>query len=109
MITDSDINLLYHIMKRFGCPEPLKENEYDEQYPELYGEAASREPDISVRKTLVDCLVLIASSSRVARDIMRKRKVYPLVRDYFKTAGIEIIPSGVWLRASQTFSKQFSE
>ena len=81
MVTDSDINLLYHIMKRFGCPEPLKENEYDEQYPELYGEAASREPDISVRKTLVDCLVLVASSSRKARDIMRKRKVYPLVRE----------------------------
>lgn len=81
MITDSDVNILYHILKRLSGPEPLKEGEEDPSYPELYGNEITREPDISIRKLMVDSLVLLASSSRNARDIMRKRKVYPIVRE----------------------------
>ena len=81
MITDIDINILYHIMKRLAGPEPVKEGEDDPSYPDLYGDNVVRENDISIRKIMVDSLVLLASSSRNARDIMRKRKVYPIVRE----------------------------
>jgi tetratricopeptide (TPR) repeat protein len=81
MMTDVNIDILYHIMKRLSGREPLREGEYDENYPDLYDDAQVREPDVQVRQILVDCLVLLASSSRNARDLMRKRKVYPVVRE----------------------------
>lgn len=63
-------------------PEPLDEDDKVGMHPSVYrlGEKKKREQDKQVRLCAVDCLLLL-STTRNGRNDLRRKKVYPIVRN----------------------------
>lgn len=63
-------------------PEPLDEDDKLGMHPSVYrlGEKKKREQDKQVRLAAVDCLLLLCTT-RNGRNDLRRKKVYPIVRN----------------------------
>lgn len=63
-------------------PEPLDEDDKVGMHPSVYrlGEKKKREQDKQVRLCAVDCLLLLCTT-RNGRNDLRRKKVYPIVRN----------------------------
>ena len=84
-VSEGGVDLLHHaLFVPIGPPadesDPLADHEMDPMRPELYAADKVREPDILVRKKVVEMLVVL-THSRASRELMRARKVYPIVRE----------------------------
>ena len=88
-VTIGGADLIQHALLRLAGPEPLEDHDMDASHPELYGAGKKREKDILVRKKIVEMLVCL-TTGREARELMRKRKVYPIVRE-MHTDSIQVI------------------
>lgn len=77
--------MLPAILLPLAGPEELSEDDMDGLPDELqYLESTKRrEPDAAIRKMLIEILILL-SVNRDGREIMRKCKVYPILRDLHK-------------------------
>ncbi|OQS02918.1 hypothetical protein THRCLA_04761 [Thraustotheca clavata] len=77
------IDVIGHMQKRLAGPEPLEideKNGMNAMVLECLGPKKKRESDVQVRQAAVECLLLLCAS-RNGRNILRQRKVYPIVRN----------------------------
>lgn len=93
-VKDGGVDLLHHALMSLSGPpaaasDPLGEHEKDPLHPELYSADKHREPDIVVRKKVVEMLVVL-THSRASRELMRARKVYPIVREMHSATNLFI-------------------
>lgn len=82
LLSESKWNALPTILLPLAGPEELSDEDQDGLPEELQflEPTKSREPDPALRGMLVDTLILLATS-REGREIMRQRKVYPIIRE----------------------------
>lgn len=84
-ILEDSFSLLPAILLPLAGPEEMSEDDMDGMPVELHFLEASkkREIDPALRKIFVEILVLLGVSKE-GREVMRKRKVYPILRDLHK-------------------------
>ncbi|KAF0697768.1 Aste57867_11561 [Aphanomyces stellatus] len=77
------LDVASHMQRRLVGPEPLEDDEkvgMSSIVLSVLGPKKKRETDAQVRKDAVECLLLLCSS-RNGRNILRQKKVYPVVRN----------------------------
>ena len=80
-MTDTDLNLLPFLLLPLMGPEDYDEEDLDGMPDELQllSSDKTRESDPRIRLILIETLLLFAST-RTGRDILRAKKVYPIVQ-----------------------------
>ncbi|OQR93069.1 hypothetical protein ACHHYP_02939 [Achlya hypogyna] len=77
------LDVVGHMQKRLAGPEPLELDEKNGMTNLVLGclgAKKKRESDVAVRQAAVECLILFCSS-RNGRNVLRQKKVYPIVRN----------------------------
>ncbi|CAK4451845.1 unnamed protein product [Aphanomyces euteiches] len=77
------LDIVSHLQRRLAGPEPLEADDkvgMSSAVLAVLGPKKKRETDVQVRKEVVECLILL-SSSRNGRNVLRQKKVYPIVRN----------------------------
>lgn len=76
------LDLPSKMMYLLAGPEPLDEDEKIGMHPDVYnlGDKKKRETDSQVRLAAIDCLLLLCTT-RNGRTDLRRKKVYPIVRN----------------------------
>lgn len=82
LVTDPEINLLPYILLPLAGPEELREDEVLDLPDELQflDKDKKRDPDSTILVTHLESLLLL-SSTRQMRDLMREKAVYPIIRE----------------------------
>lgn len=82
LMDEEGINVLPYLLLPLAGPEELSEEDMDGMFDELQllPDDKKREPDHFIMKTLVETLVLL-TATREGREHMRRRKVYPIIRE----------------------------
>ncbi|RHY37777.1 hypothetical protein DYB37_009893 [Aphanomyces astaci] len=77
------LDIVVHLQRRLAGPEPLEDADkvgMSSSVLAVLGPKKKRETDAQVRKDIVECLLLLCSS-RNGRNILRQKKVYPIIRN----------------------------
>ncbi|ETV72372.1 hypothetical protein H257_12521 [Aphanomyces astaci] len=77
------LDIVVHLQRRLAGPEPLEDADkvgMSSSILAVLGPKKKRETDAQVRKDIVECLLLLCSS-RNGRNILRQKKVYPIIRN----------------------------
>ncbi|RHY01187.1 hypothetical protein DYB36_002096 [Aphanomyces astaci] len=77
------LDIVVHLQRRLAGPEPLEDADkvgMSSSVLAVLGPKKKRENDAQVRKDIVECLLLLCSS-RNGRNILRQKKVYPIIRN----------------------------
>ncbi|CAG8572061.1 3741_t:CDS:10 [Paraglomus brasilianum] len=88
LLDESNINLLPYILLPLCGPEEFSDEDMEGMPEEIQLLAAdkTREPDARLRQTLVETLLLL-TTTRPGRVVLRKKKVYPVVRQMHLVEG----------------------
>ncbi|KAJ3160351.1 hypothetical protein HDU86_000685 [Geranomyces michiganensis] len=81
LLTDEELNLLPYILLPLSGPEEYTDEEMDGMPDELQllEDTKTREPEPKLRTSLVETLLLF-TTTRKGRDVLRAKKVYPVVQ-----------------------------
>jgi len=83
-LLSDEVDLVYHLLYPLRGSERLSADDMDGLHPSLHNNVIdmkkTREPDKDIRKTLIECLILL-SGTKESRDILRKKQVYPMIRE----------------------------
>ncbi|KAI9027957.1 hypothetical protein DFJ74DRAFT_604020 [Hyaloraphidium curvatum] len=92
MLSEDEWNSLPAILLPLAGPEQLSDEDSDGLPDELQllELTKTREPDPALRLMLVETLICLATT-REGRDIMRRRKVYPIIREAHLVEPVEAI------------------
>jgi hypothetical protein len=82
LVMDPDINILPYILLPLAGPEDFREDEMLDLPDELQflDKDKKRDPDSAILTTHVESLLLLSSTRRM-REYMRKKSVYPIIRE----------------------------
>ncbi len=82
LLDEDGFNVLPRILLPLAGPEELDEDDLDGMYEELQllEPDKKREADAALRLILVEVLLLLGTT-RPGRELMRRRKVYPILRE----------------------------
>jgi hypothetical protein len=96
LLTDPDLNLLPYILLPLMGPEEYDDDDMDGMPDELQllGDDKTREPEAQIRLILVETLLLLATT-REGRDILRAKKVYPIVQKLHLTEPAEEVQEAI--------------
>jgi hypothetical protein len=91
------LDVVSQMMYVLAGPEPLGEDEKKGMHPSVYrlGEKKKREIDQQVRLAAVECLLLLCTT-RNGRNDLRKKKVYPIVRNAHLVEQVEEIGDQIY-------------
>ncbi|KDO34617.1 hypothetical protein SPRG_00680 [Saprolegnia parasitica CBS 223.65] len=92
------LDVVGHMQKRLVGPEPLEleeKNGLSALVLSSLGPKKKRESDDVVRQAVVECLLLLCSS-RNGRNVLRQRKVYPIVRNAHIVEGNDEISDQIY-------------
>ncbi|ETW03621.1 hypothetical protein H310_05024 [Aphanomyces invadans] len=77
------LDIVAHMQRRLAGPEPMEDSDkvgMPASVLAVLNPKKKRETDAQVRKDIIECLLLLCSS-RNGRNILRQKKVYPIVRN----------------------------
>lgn len=92
ILSEDEWDALPKILLPLAGPEQLADDDQDGLPDELQflEDTKTREPDPALRLMLVETLILLATT-REGREIMRRRKVYPIVREAHLAEKVEAL------------------
>jgi hypothetical protein len=81
LLTSEELNLLVRVLLPLAGPEeiPLEDSDGMPEELQFLEPSKTREKDDRIRQLLVETLLLL-TSTRFGRDLMRQKKVYPLLK-----------------------------
>ncbi|KNC86628.1 hypothetical protein SARC_01257 [Sphaeroforma arctica JP610] len=92
-----DVNILPALLLPLAGPEEFDEEEMEGMPDDLQylDDDKTREPDIALRKMLVETLLQLCTT-RSGRDTLREKKVYPIIRELHKWEKTDYLEKSIY-------------